>query len=122
MPYWHHSISRALHRLDAALQRRKPCIICWCTSSVHASARGQCSAALHPGCGSFQVHRSRALRHNWGWGAQAKLGKVGDIGFKQAMQAKWVALDKSGGAPVIKRKVSGPNKACEGCATHAWRL
>ena len=47
------------------------------------------------------------MGHNSGWAAQAKLGKVGDIGFKQAMQAKWVALDKSGGAPVIKRKVSG---------------
>ena len=28
---------------------------------------------------------------------QAKLGAMGDLGFKQAMQNKWVALDKSGG-------------------------
>ena len=28
---------------------------------------------------------------------QAKLGAVGDLGFRQAMQNKWVALDKSGG-------------------------
>jgi phenylalanyl-tRNA synthetase alpha chain len=31
--------------------------------------------------------------------------EVADIGFKQAMQQKWVALDKSGGEPRIVRKV-----------------
>eukprot|EP00889_Picochlorum_renovo_P006848 jgi/Picre1/33878/NNA_001357.t1 len=29
------------------------------------------------------------------------LGAVGDIGFKQAMQQKWVAIDKSSGQPMI---------------------
>lgn len=29
------------------------------------------------------------------------LGSVADIGFKQAMQQKWVMVDKSGGAPVM---------------------
>ena len=32
-------------------------------------------------------------------------GEIGDVGFKQAMQQKWLATDKSGGAPVIVRKV-----------------
>lgn len=32
-------------------------------------------------------------------------GDVGDVGFKQAMQQKWLALDKSGGEPKIVRKV-----------------
>ncbi len=30
---------------------------------------------------------------------------VADSGFKQAMQYKWVALDKSSGAPLLVRKV-----------------
>lgn len=33
------------------------------------------------------------------------LGSVADIGFKQAMQQKWVMVDKSGGAPVMVPKV-----------------
>lgn len=33
--------------------------------------------------------------------------EVADVGFKQAMQQKWVALDKSGGEPRIVRKVRG---------------
>lgn len=28
---------------------------------------------------------------------QKQLGAAGDVGFKQAMQQKWVAIDKSGG-------------------------
>jgi phenylalanyl-tRNA synthetase alpha chain len=32
-------------------------------------------------------------------------GEAGDVGFKQAMQLKWVALDKSGGEPKVIRKV-----------------
>ncbi len=32
-------------------------------------------------------------------------GEVGDVGFKQAMQQKWLATDKSGGEPKIVRKV-----------------
>lgn len=32
-------------------------------------------------------------------------GEVSDVGFKQAMQQKWVALDKSGGEPRVVRKV-----------------
>jgi hypothetical protein len=31
--------------------------------------------------------------------------EVSDVGFKQAMQQKWVALDKSGGEPRVVRKV-----------------
>jgi len=31
--------------------------------------------------------------------------EVADIGFKQAMQQKWLGMDKSGGAPRIVRKV-----------------
>lgn len=33
-------------------------------------------------------------------------GEAGDVGFKQAMQLKWLALDKSGGEPKVVRKVS----------------
>ena len=33
--------------------------------------------------------------------------EVSDIGFKQAMQQKWLATDKSSGAPRIVRKVRG---------------
>ena len=36
---------------------------------------------------------------------KARLGPVGDVGFKQAMQQKWVAIDKGGGEPVVVRKV-----------------
>lgn len=34
-----------------------------------------------------------------------QLGAAGDVGFKQAMQSKWVAIDKSGGEPRVVRKV-----------------
>ncbi len=34
-------------------------------------------------------------------------GEAGDVGFKQAMQAKWLALDKGGGEPRVVRKVGG---------------
>jgi phenylalanyl-tRNA synthetase alpha chain len=34
---------------------------------------------------------------------KAALGKVADAGFAQAMQRKWVAVDRSGGAPVVVR-------------------
>jgi hypothetical protein len=34
--------------------------------------------------------------------AQADLGVVGELGFKQAMQRKWIALDKQG---LVTRKV-----------------
>lgn len=37
--------------------------------------------------------------------AQKQLGAVGDVGFKQAMQQKWLAMDKSSGSPMIVRKV-----------------
>ena len=38
--------------------------------------------------------------------AQDKVpAEVADIGFKQAMQQKWLGMDKSGGAPRIVRKV-----------------
>ena len=36
---------------------------------------------------------------------QKQLGPAGDVGFKQAMQLKWVAIDKSGGEPRVVRKV-----------------
>ena len=36
---------------------------------------------------------------------KVKLGKVGDVGFRQAMQQRWVAIDKSSGQPVVMRKV-----------------
>ena len=36
---------------------------------------------------------------------QKQLGAAGDIGFKQAMQSKWVAIDKSGGEPRVMHKV-----------------
>jgi phenylalanyl-tRNA synthetase alpha chain len=36
---------------------------------------------------------------------QKQLGPAGDVGFKQAMQSKWVAIDKSGGEPRVMRKV-----------------
>lgn len=36
---------------------------------------------------------------------QERLGGVGDVGFKQAMQQKWVGIDKSGGEPLVVRKV-----------------
>jgi hypothetical protein len=37
--------------------------------------------------------------------AQVLLPDVGDVGFKQAMQQKWLGTDKSSGAPMIVRKV-----------------
>ena len=36
---------------------------------------------------------------------KSTLGPIYDIGFKQAMQHKWIALDKSGGVHMIVRKV-----------------
>ena len=36
---------------------------------------------------------------------QKQLGAAGDVGFKQAMQSKWVAIDKSGDEPRVVRKV-----------------
>lgn len=36
---------------------------------------------------------------------QQKLGPTGSLGFAQAMKQKWIALDKSSGQPVVKRKV-----------------
>jgi len=36
---------------------------------------------------------------------KSTLGSIYDIGFKQAMQHKWITLDKSGGAPMVVRKV-----------------
>ncbi|KAK9830129.1 hypothetical protein WJX72_009917 [[Myrmecia] bisecta] len=35
-----------------------------------------------------------------------QVGAVGDVGFKQAMQQKWLALDKSGSEPKVVRKVA----------------
>lgn len=32
-------------------------------------------------------------------------GSVGKVGFSKAMSAGWLVMDKSGGKPVIKRKV-----------------
>lgn len=32
-------------------------------------------------------------------------GEAGDVGFKQAMQVKWLAMDRSGGEPRVVRKV-----------------
>ena len=34
-------------------------------------------------------------------------GDLADIGFKQAMQQKWLSMDKSSGTPQIVRKVCG---------------
>lgn len=34
-----------------------------------------------------------------------QLGFAGDLGFRQGMQLKWVAIDKSGGEPLVVRKV-----------------
>ena len=36
---------------------------------------------------------------------KANVGAVADVGFKQAMQQKWVALEKSSGEPRVVRKV-----------------
>eukprot|EP00192_Tetraselmis_astigmatica_P004407 CAMPEP_0117651996 /NCGR_PEP_ID=MMETSP0804-20121206/2392_1 /TAXON_ID=1074897 /ORGANISM="Tetraselmis astigmatica, Strain CCMP880" /LENGTH=499 /DNA_ID=CAMNT_0005458015 /DNA_START=57 /DNA_END=1556 /DNA_ORIENTATION=- len=36
---------------------------------------------------------------------KASLGKAGDVGFKQAMQQKWIKLDKSGGEAMVHRAV-----------------
>ena len=36
---------------------------------------------------------------------KSKLGSVGELGFRQAMQSKWVGMDKSSGQPMIVRKV-----------------
>lgn len=38
---------------------------------------------------------------------KTQLGAAGDVGFKQAMQLKWVAIDKSGGQPLVVRKTEG---------------
>ncbi len=32
-------------------------------------------------------------------------GEAGDVGFKQAMQQRWLALDKGAGEPRVVRKV-----------------
>ena len=37
---------------------------------------------------------------------QQKLGNIGNVGMGQAMKLKWIALDKSSGQPVVKRKVN----------------
>lgn len=37
---------------------------------------------------------------------QAKLGAVGQVGFQQAMQLKWVGIDKSGGEARVVRKAA----------------
>ncbi|KAJ9505578.1 hypothetical protein QJQ45_024303 [Haematococcus lacustris] len=39
-------------------------------------------------------------------------GEVGDVGLKQAMQAKWVATDKSSGELKVVRKVQSMSSAC----------
>ena len=57
-----------------------------------------------------QVFKAAADAHAAGTPAtvaslKEALGSVSDIGFKQAMQQKWVAVDKSGGAPVVVPKV-----------------
>jgi phenylalanyl-tRNA synthetase alpha subunit len=39
------------------------------------------------------------------------LGEAGEIGFRQAMQFKWVGIDKSGGAPLVVRKVEAVQDA-----------
>lgn len=36
---------------------------------------------------------------------KTKLGNVGELGFRQAMQARWVGMDKSSGQPMVVRKV-----------------
>ena len=36
---------------------------------------------------------------------QARLGPAGELGFRQAMQLKWVSLDKGGREPRVLRKV-----------------
>lgn len=36
---------------------------------------------------------------------KARLGKIGDIGFRQAMQQKWIGIDKSSGQPMLTKKV-----------------
>lgn len=37
---------------------------------------------------------------------KALLGEKGELGFRAAMQTKWLALDKSSGAPIVTRKVA----------------
>ena len=37
---------------------------------------------------------------------EQQLGAVGEIGFRQAMALKWVSVDKSGGEPLVVRKVA----------------
>ena len=34
-----------------------------------------------------------------------KVGSIGKVGFSKAMSAGWITIDKSGGKPVVKRKV-----------------
>lgn len=46
---------------------------------------------------------------------QSKLGKLADVGFRQAMQQKWVAIQKTESGQVVQRKVT--------CASeHAVRM
>ena len=50
---------------------------------------------------------------------QKRLGPgVGDVGFKQAMQQKWVGVDKSGGEPLVVRKV----RQRKGLPVRAWSM
>ena len=47
---------------------------------------------------------------------QQKLGPVGKVGIGQAMKLQWIMLDKSGGQPVVKRKVQSTMAlSCNDC-------
>lgn len=43
----------------------------------------------------------------WLCSQQAALGKVADVGFRQAMQRKWLAIEKGEAGQRVTRKVKG---------------
>ena len=52
---------------------------------------------------------------------QQKLGPVGKVGIGQAMKLQWIMLDKSGGQPVVKRKVQSTMAlSCNDCNNLLW--
>ena len=58
------------------------------------------------------VRRAAAAKPHKKSVLQQKLGNVGSVGMGQAMKLKWIALDKSSGQPVVKRKVQVSRAAC----------
>lgn len=77
------------------------CLLCLLQEGVHAAlSLGAAGPAVHPALPCVHLLAESDLSPRApGLPAvvQKQLGAAGDVGFKQAMQQKWVAIDKSGG-------------------------